>query len=251
MACRTLLLKLHRRGHIELPPPQRPANNGLRNARVREVGHRRDPIRCDLQELLPLRIDLVKPGDEAVGLFNYLLQKYHYLGHRNTVGEALRYLVRCVDGRALSCVLFGSAAWAVRARDEYIGWDGEQRLRRLSWITNNTRLLLLPWVRVKNLASHVLGSVCSRVRADWMERYGHPVSVLESFVDRSRFSGTCYRAANWRKVGTTSGRTRNGTRQDPLSTLKDVYVFGLVAGFRAELCGLDRAVRPLVRGAGR
>ena len=236
MACRTLLRKLEGAGKIELPAPRRPANNEIRNRSVRLVDHQTEPIECKLQELLPLAIRVVEPRDGVADLFNCLLQKHHYVGHRSTVGETIRYLVSDAQGRPVSCVLFGAAAWATRPRDEYIGWDRTQRANRLQWVTNNTRFLVLPWVRVPNLASHVLSLICRRIRDDWTARYGHPISAVETFVDRSRFLGTCYQAANWRKLGQTSGRTRNGKHHESLRTIKDVYLYALTPRFRHELC---------------
>ena len=250
MACRTLLLKLHRAGEIELPAPRRPANNGVRNRTVRAVNHETEVVECKIHDLLPLSIRVVEPRNGEADLFNHLLQKYHYLGHRSTVGETLRYLVSDAQGRPVSCVLFGAAAWATRARDEHIGWDPTQRARRLQWVTNNTRFLVLPWVRVPNLASHILGLICRRVRHDWVAQYAHPISAIETFVDRSRFRGTCYQAANWHKVGQTSGRTRNGKHNESLRAIKDVYFYALTPQFRRELCSedggqrVDRGVAP-------
>jgi hypothetical protein len=236
MACRTLLLKLDRAGMIKLPSPRRPANNEIRNRSVRVVEHQTEAMACNLQDLHPLVIRLVEPRDGGADLFNCLLQKYHYLGHRSSVGESIRYLVSDAQGRPVSCVLFGSAAWALRPRDEYIGWKATQRRERLQWITNNTRFLVLPWVRVPNLASHLLSLICRRLREDWVHRYGHPISAVETFVDRSRFRGTCYQAANWRKLGQTTGRTRNSLHGEPLQAIKDVYLYPLTRRFRKELC---------------
>lgn len=239
MACRTLLLKLHRAGRIELPAPRRPANNGVRNQSVRAVSHETEDVECKLRELLPLSICMVEPRGGEADLFNHLLQKYHYLGHRSTVGESIRYLVSDAHGRPLACVLFGAAAWTTRSRDAYIGWTHEQRARRLQWVTNNTRFLVLPWVRVPNLASHILSRICRQLRDDWAERYGHPVSAVETFVERSRFKGTCYQAANWHRVGQTTGRTRNGRDKKRVQPIKDVYLYPLTPHFRDELCSRD------------
>lgn len=235
MACRTLLLKLRKAGRIALPPPQRPANNDRRNRSVPFVSHSTEPIEGDLHDLLPLHIDLVDRGHGDWALFHHLVQTYHYLGHRSSVGETLRYLIRDRQSRVIACLMFGSAAWAVQARDQAIGWRATQRRQRLAWVTNNRRFLILPWVRVANVASYLLSQICRRVRADWTVRYDHPVWALETFVDRSRFRGTCYRAAGWLKVGQTSGRTRNGTRDEALSTIKDVYLYGLAPDFRRIL----------------
>jgi len=169
-------------------------------------------------------------------LFNGLLAGHHYLGHRNTVGENLRYLVRDRMGRPVACALFGSAAWKCADRDAYVGWDRLTRERNLQRLTNNTRFLILPWVVVPHLASHVLGLIARRIRADWQAKYGHPVYALETFVDRERFPGTCYRAANWRRLGATQGRTRNDRNDRIRAAVKEVYLYPLVADFRQRLC---------------
>jgi len=235
MACRTLLLKLERAGHIRLPPRQRPSSNGLRNRRVPVAAVASEPIRGALRDLQPLRVSLVTPGSDDARLFHGLLAHEHYLGHRNTVGENLRYLVRDRQGRPVACVLFGSAAWKCAARDAFIGWDRPTRERNLQRLTNNTRFLIPGWVQVPHLASHVLGLIARRIRADWQAKYGHSVYALETFVDR-RFRGTCYRAANWVKVGQTRGRTRNDrAHRGPTATVKDIYVYPLVRDFRRAL----------------
>jgi len=136
----------------------------------------------------------------------------------------------------VSCLLFGSAAWKTAPRDVFIGRDAPTRERNLIYITNNTRFLILPWVKVPHLASHVLSRVSRRLSADWREKYGHPIYLLETFVDRTRFRGVCYRAANWTVVGQTKGRTRNDRRQTIHTTVKDVYVYPLTRDFRRELC---------------
>jgi hypothetical protein len=181
-------------------------------------------------------VSVVAPDSAELRLFNGLLAHYHYLGHRNTVGENLRYLVRDRHGQPLACVLFGSAAWKCAARDRFLGWDAAQRQRNLQRLTNNTRFLVLPWVEVPHLASHVLGIIARRIRADWQAKYGHPVHALETFVDCSRFKGTCYRAANWRRLGQTQGRTRNDRGRRIRVAVKDVYLYPLVADVRRELC---------------
>ena len=138
-------------------------------------------------------------------------------------------------GRAVACVLFGSAAWTCAVRDAFLGWDRPTRERNLQRLTNNTRFLIPGWVRVPHLASHVLGLIARRIRADWLAKYGHPVHAMETFVDRSRFKGTCYQAANWLRLGQTRGRTRNDRAHDIQATVKDVYLYPLVADLRREL----------------
>jgi len=236
MAARTLLLKLERRGFIVLPARQRPSSNGFRNRHVPVVDHAVEPIRGSLRDLRPLSVQVLVPRSTDLRFFNALLARYHYLGHRNTVGENLRYLVRDRQGRAVACALFGSAAWKCADRDMFLEWSRETRERNLQALTNNTRFLVLPWIQVPHLASHVLGLIARRIRSDWQAKYGHPVHALETFVDRSRFRGTCYRAANWRRLGATRGRTRNDRERRIQASVKDVYLYPLIPEFRRELC---------------
>jgi hypothetical protein len=239
MACRTLLLKLERAGQITLPPRQRPSTNGYRRGPKVPVPHRTDEIRCSLTSLRPLHIMTVSPESEAHPLFTYLLSSYHYLGHNTTVGENMKYLVQDRYSRPLACFLFGSAAWKTAPRDDFIGWDHRVRERKLYFVTNNTRFLILPWVRVPHLASHILSLVSKRICSDWMGKYGHPVYLLETFVDCGRFRGTCYKAANWILLGRTEGRTRNDRSHTIHVSPKDVYVYPLHKDFRRKLCHVD------------
>jgi hypothetical protein len=234
MACRTLLLKLEALGYLRLPKRQRACPNAYRNRVIQDVFHDTTPIEGCVQDLMPLCIEVVKDKG-LVSLFAFLLSRYHYLGYRGSVGENMKYLVFDCRGRPLSCVLFGSAAWKVGCRDRYIGWDGAQRPKRLHRVTNNMRFLVLPWVRVPHLASHVLGRIARRIQEDWKKVYGHEVVLLETFVDVSRFQGTCYRAANWRYVGRTKGRSRNDRYNCIRVPQKDVYLYPLRSGFREIL----------------
>ena len=235
MAARTLLLKLERAGHIRLPTRRGPSPNGRRNRGLPVVAHATEPIRGALRDLQPVSVRIVAPGSDDLRLFNCLVSHYHYLGHRNTVGENLRYLVRDRLGRPVACALFGSAAWTCAARDAFLGWTPAARARNLQGLTNNTRFLVLPWVTVPHLASHVLGRIARRIRADWQAKYGHPVHALETFVDRDRFQGTCYRAANWLRLGATRGRTRNDRDRCLRASVKDVYLYPLSPDFRRAL----------------
>jgi hypothetical protein len=236
MAARTLLLKLERRGHIRLPERRRPSSNGFRNRHTPLVDHATAPICGALRDLRPLAVSVVESGSEDLRLFNCLLSRYHYLGHRNTVGENIRYLVRDCAGRPVGCALFGSAAWKCAARDAWIGWERCAREANLGLLTNNTRFLVLPWVTVAHLASHLLATLVRRICADWQHKYGHPIHALETFVDRDRFRGTCYQAANWVRLGSTQGRTRNDRTRCIQASVKDVYLYPLIKGFRRELC---------------
>jgi len=203
------------------------------------VSHQTDTIHDFLCDLHPLQIAQVSPRTPDYALFNYLLSQYHYLGHRTTVGENMKYLVQDRQGRPLACLLFGSAAWKTTPRDTYIGWNNTTRERNLIEITNNTRFLILPWVQVKNLASHILSLISRRIGSDWLTKYSHPIYLLETFVDRSRFRGTCYKAANWIHAGETQGRTRNDRTRTIHAPIKDVYVYPLTKQFRQELCHYD------------
>ncbi len=238
MAARSLLLKLEQRGWITLPP--------RRQTPVKRMPTREFSVACPLITeplncLLPLRIVEVSASSE-VGqrpLFESLLHQHHYLGYRSTVGENLQYLVSDGQGRPLSCLVFGAAAWHCADRDRYIGWDRIQRAQNLYFLANNTRFLIVPGIRVPQLASSVLSQVSRRLSQDWQNKYGHPIYVLETFVERERFTGLCYRAANWVRVGQTKGRTRQdrpeGTRHQV--ALKDIYLYALHRSFRQRLQG--------------
>ena len=236
MACRTLLLKLEQRGWIALPPRRNPPINGARNRALPRLDHDRSPVVGELRELLPLSVRPVDAEADERAIFKSLIAQHHYLGLRNTVGENLKYLIRDPRGRLLGALLFGSAAWQTQPRDAFIGWSVSARRAGLSRITNNTRFLIPEWVHVPHLASHILARVSRRIDADWQTKYGHRIHLLETFVDRDRFRGTCYRAANWIRVGQTQGRTRNGARGAPSAPVKDVYVYPLSKNFREELC---------------
>ena len=168
-------------------------------------------------------------------LFDFLLFKYHYLSYKGSVGENLKYLVFDRFNRPLCCLLFGSSAWKVSCRDEFIGWDASTRQRNVNYISNNMRFLILPWVRVYNLAIHILAQICRRIRLDWGKKYGHEIYLLETFVERDRFLGTSYKTANWICVGQTAGRSRNDRYMSLKVPVKDVYVYPLMKDFRHHL----------------
>ncbi|MFZ4701783.1 MAG: Druantia anti-phage system protein DruA [Candidatus Methylumidiphilus sp.] len=238
MAARTLLLKLERRGLIELPVRRQiPSNRmGRKSIPTPTPFPGMSPVNHALADLLPLTLNEISrqklSGQRAC--FEALLQHHHYLGHRGSVGENLQYLVLDRQGQPLACVLFGAAAWQCKARDQHIGWDAPTRQRRLGYVTNNTRFLILP--KVPHLASHVLGSIVRRLSQDWQHKYGHPIHLLETFVDTSRFHGTCYRASNWIHVGQTTGRTRQNKSMIPQSSQKAVWLYPLRSDYRQALC---------------
>jgi hypothetical protein len=236
MSCRCLLLKLERRGLLKLPERAAKAYNHRRGRLVPDIPHSTAAVETNLASLKPLGIFDVRRSGRDEELFNCLLTNYHYLGLKTTVGEYMKYLVVDRSDRPLGCVLFGAAAWKAKARDEYIGWSIPEREKNLNYLTNNTRFLILPWVRVPHLASHILGQALRRLNNDWRKRYAHEVCLVETFVDRSRFMGTCYRAANWRKVGETVGRSRQDRHHKIRVPVKDVYVYPLRKNFRETLC---------------
>lgn len=236
MACRSLLLRLEQAGAIRLPPRQRPSPNGYRNRAPRWVAHDSEPIVGALKALTPLTITCVETASDEDRLFRCLLNSYHYLGLRNTVGENMKYLVHSRDGRPLACVLFGAAAWTCAARDAWIGWQAAARARHLSWVANNTRFLILPWVRVSHLASHLLARIARRIQADWLAKYGHSLYCLETFVDAGRYRGICYQAANWQWVGESTGRSRNDRQRRLSVPRKAIYLYPLTRRFRQHLC---------------
>jgi hypothetical protein len=164
------------------------------------------------------------------------LSQFHYLGFGGTVGENLQYMVRSGSGRLLACMVFGSAAWKCQDRDRFIGWTVAQRKAHLPAVTNNTRFLILPWVQVPHLASWALGAVLRRLSRDWQTKYGHAISMVETFVQQDRFRATSYRAANWIHVGQTTGRTRQDRFYSLQTPIKDVYVYPLQRNFRQHLC---------------
>ena len=235
MACRSLLLKLEARGQIRLPPRRTASVNALRNRQVPQLGEEPRGLEGSLASLQPVRVQPVAQGSAEARLFQALLQRCHYLGHRNCVGENLKYLAQDRQGRPLACLLFGSAAWKAAARDQWIGWSEEQRRRNLSLVTNNTRFLIPGWVRVPHLASHLLGLAAKRLSDDWQQKYGHLIYLLESFVEMPRFAGTCYRAAGWLPVGLTTGRTRNDDGLKPRVPRKALYLKTLQADARRRL----------------
>jgi len=238
MAARSLLLKLDRRGWVTLPA-RRGAHYPRRASAPQAMLPMAAPISEPLAGLLPLRVEAVPPRHPDRMIFSSYLSQHHYLGYRGTVGESLAYLVRDCQGRDLACVLFGSAAWKTKPRDAWIGWDAATRARRLSFVTNNHRFLILPWVRVAHLASHILGRITRRLADDWQTKYGHPVYLLETFVERGRFKGTCYRAANWTCVGQTQGRSRQDRNNTLRVPIKDIYLYALTSSSRQRLCHVE------------
>ncbi len=240
MAARTLLLKLQERGDLVLPERRHaPVVRGSTFHPDLFDSLAPEPIIADLSSLRPLQIHVAGPKLAHYHPFQRYLAQHHYLGYRGPVGENLGYLVQSRTGVDLACLLFGAAAWQCAPRDRWIGWSAEQRTQGLPLIANNSRFLILPWVNVPQLASHVLSQIALRIEADWQRRYHHPVYLLESFVQQDRFHGTCYQAANWVQVGQTTGRTRQNHRHRDNAVhapVKDIYLYALSSDGRSRLC---------------
>jgi hypothetical protein len=234
MVCRGLMLALHRAGHIVLPA-SRQVNFNLRTHRRKPapIAVETAPIRSALKELLPLSFRQVRRTAEE-RVFNGLIQAHHYLGYTQPVGEHLKYLVHWGD-RLLACLAWSSAPRHLGPRDRFIGWSKEQRQRNLRLLAYNPRFLILPWVQVPHLASHILGRMARILPGDWQRFYGHGVVFLETFVDPSRYKGTCYRAANWIVLGVTTGRGKNDLTHKANRSIKQVLGYPLCRDFRQRL----------------
>jgi hypothetical protein len=237
MAARTLLLKLELRGLIELPPRRRRCPNRMRMAPQPTEPMVQWPIAEGLGQLQPVRIEEVSRNDIHRRTLARLLHEHHYLSYTSPVGENLQYLAWDRHGRIVGACVFGAAAWKCAVRDQFIGWDGQTRLAGLPWICNQSRFLIPPWVQVKHLASHLLAQWCRRLAADWQVKYGHRVWLVETFVEADRFSGTCYRAANWLHVGSTQGRSRQDRHHQLHVSRKEVFLCPLHSNYHQQLCG--------------
>jgi hypothetical protein len=234
MVCRGLLLMLHRAGEIELPAIRQVSLNPfVRREKPQAVSTEATPIAGALAGLRPVSLQQVRrTSDEP--LFNSLIEQHHYLGYEQPVGEHLKYLVRA-QGRPIACMTWSSAPRHLGSRDRHIGWSAEARRRNIRFVAYNTRFLILPWVEVPHLASHILGRIASSLSNDWEQLYGHPVYFAETFIDPGRFRGTCYRAANWKLLGLTTGRGKDSTSKRPNRSIKEVLGYPLTPRFRELL----------------
>lgn len=234
MVCRGLLLMLDRAGQIELPAVKFvPHNPFVRRARPEPLSIDATPILDPLADLRPVEIEQVRRTDHEP-LFNSLMEQHHYLAYEQPVGEHLKFLV-WAQGRPVACLAWSSAPRHIGSRDRYIGWNAEARRRNIRFLAYNTRYLILPWVRVPHLASHILGRMTSQLSLEWERMYGHPVYFAETFIDPARFRGTCYRAANWKFLGLTTGRGKNDHTYKPNRPIKEVLGLPLTPRFRELL----------------
>ena len=234
MVCRGLLLMLHRAGEIELPPVrQLSLNPFVRREKPQPALVDMTPMTGSVADLRPLSFQQVRrTSDEP--LFNSLMEHHHYLGYQQPVGEQLKYLIWS-QGRPIACMAWSSAPRHLGSRDRHIGWSAEARRRNIRFIAYNTRFLILPWVHAPHLASHILGRIASTLSKDWEQLYSHPVYFAETFIDPGRFRGTCYRAANWKLMGLTTGRGKDSVSKVANRSIKEVLGYPLTPRFRELL----------------
>src|SRR3984893_1814285 len=237
MVCRGLLLMLDRAGQIELPVIRfRPPNPLAPREQPQAMLIDTTPLNDALADIRPISLQQVrKTADEP--LFNSLMEQHHYLGYEQPVGEHLKYLV-WAQVRPVAFMAWGPAPRHVGSRDRYIGWSAEARRRNIRFIAYNTRFLILPWIRVPHLASHLLGRMAAALSGDWCRMYSHPIYFAETFIDPGRFRGTCYRAANWQLLGLTTGRGKNDQTNKPNRPIKEILGLPLTPRFREYLSQL-------------
>ncbi len=236
MSCRVAMLRMEKDGLIELPPPQNKNGNGVTRPCLTEASAPQQPVTAPVGRLGNLQLCQVTAPQQS-SLWNELIQRYHYLGYQPLPGAQIRYLIFSANSQLLAAIGFGAAAWKVAPRDHFIGWPSEQRTQNLHLVVNNARFLILPWVNSKNLASKILALAAKRLPKDWHDRYQYTPVLLETFVERQRFSGACYRAANWIHVGQTQGRGKLDRHHQNAQPVKNIYLYPLHKHFRQTLCG--------------
>lgn len=240
MVCRGMMLMLHRQGLIELPALRRIGRSSLGPAKEPQaLSIDATPLNLSLAELGVLAIRQVRRTPEEA-LFNALMHQHHYLGYTQPVGEQMKYMVFAGE-RPIACMAWSSAPRHLGSRDRFIGWSPQARLANVRLLAYNTRFLILPWVTVPHLASHLLGRIVKRLSADWQTVYAHPIYFVETFIDPERFRGTCYRAANWTLLGHTTGRGKAAPTRAANRSVKQVLGYALVKDFRQRLARLDDA----------
>jgi len=234
MVCRGLMLMLHRAGEIELPAVRQVSLNPfVRREKPQPMLIDMTPLSGLLSQIQPIEVTQVRrTADEP--LFNSLIEHHHYLGYEQPVGEHLKYVLRA-QGRPVACMAWSSAPRHLGSRDRYIGWSAEERRQNIRFIAYNTRFLILPWIQIPHLASHILGRIAAALPQDWERLYGHPVYFAETFIDPGRFRGTCYRAANWKLLGLTTGRGKDDMTHRANRSIKEVLGYPLTRRFRELL----------------
>jgi hypothetical protein len=238
MVCRSLLLLLESKGLIKQPARKQNPPNPLANRKSPDkVDIDTSPIKCSLEELYPIILKQVR-RTEFEKLFNSLINEYHYLGYTQPVGEHLKYIAFSQE-RPIACLAWSSAPWFIGDRDRFIGWGPETRKTNLHLIANNTRFLILPWVDVSCLGSYLLALNRKMLSQDWVQLYHHPLYLVETFVDKSKFVGVVYRADNWNCIGETTGLGKLSKTLKPILPKKTIYVYPLNRNFRKKLNTID------------
>lgn len=236
MVCRGLMLGLHRAGHIRLPAKKSyPRNPFVDRQKPEKLQIDQSPLHTELSGIRPLEFVQVRRSSHEK-LFNSLVEHHHYLGYCHPVGEQLKYIVYA-KGRPIACLSWSSVPRHIGVRDRFIGWSKDVRTKHLHLMAYNSRFLILPWVRVPHLGSHILARMARILADDWNHFYRHRIHYLETFVDKTRFAGTCYKAANWIYLGDTTGRGKNDQTHKPNRSIKAVWGYPLTRDFRAVLCG--------------
>ncbi|MBF0199388.1 MAG: DUF4338 domain-containing protein [Planctomycetes bacterium] len=235
MVCRTLMLQLHRAGHIILPPVRQHNLNPLANRKRPDkvIDFDETLLCCALKEVQPLNIQIVS-GTKHEKLFNSLIETYHYLGYSHPVGETMKHMVFHKD-RPIACVSWCSAALRLGLRDKHIGWSSDVRQKNLKYLACNTRYLIMPWVNIPHLASHLLGCLSRGLSDQWVQRHGHPLYYLETFVQPDLYKGTCYKAANWKPLGLTSGKGVKGKSSKKNVPVKELLVLPIDKRYKRKL----------------
>lgn len=238
MVARGFMLELHRKGHITLPVQrQKPPNPFLNRTRPPKIDVDQTLVAAGLSRIRPIEIYQVR-NTSREKLFNSLIEHHHYLGYCHPVGEQLKYMAY-KDKKPIACFSWSSAPRHIGVRDRHIGWDKEHRAHNLQYIAYNSRFLILPWIQVPHLASHLLGLMARNISRDWESAYHHPIYFLETFVDKERFSGTCYKAANWHYLGDTTGRGKNEKKHIQTRSIKAVWGYPLTRNFRKRMTGIS------------
>jgi len=235
-SCRELLRKLESKEGLVLPEKRITRKPGKEQTHLTPRTEAEERVTGMVSDVGPIDLEPVRT-EHGIRLWNEYVERYHVLGYKRPFGAHERYFIwsSFPERRLLGCLLFSASAWALAERDEWIGWSKSDRSKRLNRIVNNTRFLIFPWVEVKNLASKSLALAAKRIRQDWLERYGYEPVLLETFVDCKMYKGTCYRAANWIKLGLTAGRGRMDRYNETLSSPKHIFVYPLVPDFRTYL----------------
>lgn len=233
MSCRVALLRMHRNGLIALPPPEKGNGNGQRGKRTSARSDPEFPVTKNAGQLEKLHLQVVATKNES-SLWNEYVHRYHYLGYQPLPGAQIRYFIR-TDQQILGVLGFGAAAWKTAPRDHWIGWCHDKRTEKLHLIVNNARFLIFPWVTSQNLASKILAMAAARLPDDWQTIYGYRPILMETFVEKERFSGTCYKAANWIYLGDTTGRGKLDVRHEHCLPVKAIFVYPLARDFRQKL----------------